>query len=86
MLSNLLTEFEGPAIDKVDRKLDPVGAAIGRRTNPESFIELLLTSLPVKGASFALEARCHDIVTEDGKPIEPEKVQELIDHKLHEDL
>ena len=69
MLSNLLTKFEGPVIDKAVRKLDPVGAAFNRRSDPDSFNESL-TPFPVKGASFALafctKARCHDIVQKMG--------------------
>ena len=56
MLSNLLTKLEGPVTDKAVRKVDPVlyvGAAFGRRSDPDSFNESL-TSFPVKGASSAL--------------------------------
>ena len=69
MFSNLLTKFEGPVIVKAVRKLDPVGAAFNRRSDPDSFNESL-TPFPVKGASFALafctKARCHDIVRKMG--------------------
>ena len=72
MVSNLLRKFEGLVIVKAVRKVDPVlyvGAAFGRRSDPDSFIELLLTP-SVKEASSALafgaEARYHDIVRKMG--------------------
>ena len=94
MLSNLLRKVEGLVIDKAVRKVDPVlnvGAAFWRRSDPDSFLELLLTP-SVKETSSALafgaEARCHDIVTEDGKigTDRAKEVQELIKQELHEDI
>jgi hypothetical protein len=72
MFSNLLMKVEGLVIGKAVRKVDPVlyvGAAFCRRSDRDSFIELLLTP-SVKETSSALafgaEARCHDIVAKDG--------------------
>ena len=88
MVSNLLRKSEGLVDDKAVRKLDPVGAAFNRRSDPDSFNESL-TPFPVKGASSALalctKARCHDIVRKMGTD-RARRDQELIKQELRKDM